>query len=298
MENYNIDFQYFMSSELIIKFMRIKLKNKSVINNDDSSPDYYSIILITDGKFKINCYEKSYGLSQGDIFIAKPFEKYKIIAMSENQTSHIIHIMFSAKLFESVESDIDFLRAFDDRAKGENNSYFSDELSSPDTSAEIIKQYNYYLSKNIAFCHYALLTGSLISQLDLAFDNRSLKNATDSSNEYAVKIFDYIASHFTSPLTAESITKKFSISKWYLDKITKRFYGHSFLNTLKIMRMWHARDLMTRNSFKMADIAKAVGYSDYSAFYRCYLGFFGISPTKDLKLYRETKKFYTRPENE
>lgn len=298
MKNYEIDFQHFISSELVIKFLRIKLKNKSVINEDGSSPDYYNIICIQDGKFRINCCGKSYALNGGDIFIAKPFENFEIVALSENQTSHIINIMFSAKLFENIESDTEFLRVFDNRVKGENNAYLSTEFESEEITKGIISLYNYYLTKNIAFCHYALLTGSLISQLDLSFDKKVFKNATDSSSEYAVKVFDYIASHFTQPLTAEVITKKFSISKWYLDKITKRFYGHSFLNTLKIMRMWHARELMSRNSFKLGDIAKAVGYSDYSAFYRCYIGFFGISPAKDQRLYRETKKFYTHTEEE
>lgn len=292
MKNYEIDFQHFNSSELVIKFLRIKLKNKSVINEDFFSPDYYNIIGIHDGKFKINCYRNSYNLSSGDIFIAKPFEKYEILALSEGQSSHIVNIMFSAKLFENIKSDTDFLRAFDNRVKGNDNAYISEEFELGEVSKHIISLYYSYLTKNTPFCHYALLTGSLVSQLDFAFDKKFSKNAADSSSEYAVKVFDYIASHFTQPLTAELISKKFAISKWYLDKITKRFYGHSFLNTLKIMRMWHARDLMTKNSFKLGDIAKSVGYSDYSAFYRCYIGFFGISPTKDQRLYRETKKFY------
>ena len=71
------------------------------------------------------------------------------------------------------------------------------------------------IEKNVAFCHYALLVGSVISILDLAFDHKFSKRATDSADEYAVRIYDYISGHFTTPLTAEMMTEKFSISKWY-----------------------------------------------------------------------------------
>lgn len=292
MKNYDLETKGFNTPELAVRFFETKIYKKSAIAGNDNEIACYSIIYANKGNFQINCDGKSFKLEKGSIFIAKPFERFKVIGLTAKETSKMVCVFFLVNIFDTIKSDTNFLRAFNDRRNGEFNIYTTDDFDSPLIVNEIFNQFYSYFEKNVAFCHYALLVGSFISMIDLAFDHKISKRAADNNDEYAVRIYDYITGHFTTPLTAEMMTEKFSISKWYLDKVTKKFYGYSFLKTLKIMRMWHSRHLISRNSYKLSDVAKLCGYNDYSAFYRCYTGYFGISPAEDVKIFRKTGNFY------
>ena len=292
MKDYELETRGFNTPKLAVRFFETKIYKKSVIAGNDNEIACYSIVYSKKGNFQINCSGKSFKLGKGDVFIAKPFEKFKVVGITENDISKLVCVFFLVNTFDNIKSDTDFLRVFSDRKNGEFNIYTADDFDSPLIIDVFFNQFYSYFEKNVAFCHYALLVGSVISILDLAFDHKFSKRATDSADEYAVRIYDYISGHFTTPLTAEMMTEKFSISKWYLDKVTKKFYGYSFLKTLKVMRMWHSRHLISLNSYKLAEIAKLCGYNDYSAFYRCYIGYFGISPAEDVKIFRKTGSFY------
>ena len=85
-------------------------------------------------------------------------------------------------------------------------------------------------------------------------------------------------------------------SKWYVDKVTKRFYGKPFHQTIKSMRMWHAKALMVYKH-SLIKISKHCGYTDYSAFYRAYTSFFGVSPKNEYQYYLKNKSFLSDKKN-
>ncbi|MBQ4156322.1 MAG: helix-turn-helix transcriptional regulator, partial [Clostridia bacterium] len=81
------------------------------------------------------------------------------------------------------------------------------------------------------------------------------------------------------------------------DKVTKQFYGKPFHQTVKSMRMWHAKALMVYKR-NLTEISKLCGYTDYSAFYRAYSSFFGVSPKKEYQFYLKNKTFLSDKNND
>ena len=80
-------------------------------------------------------------------------------------------------------------------------------------------------------------------------------------------------------ITAESVAESFFVSKWYVNNICKRFYNKSFRQTIIDMRMWYAYNLIAKHpTMTINKIAEMCGYNEYSAFYKAYLNYFGISP--------------------
>ena len=88
----------------------------------------------------------------------------------------------------------------------------------------------------------------------------------------------------------------FYVSRWYIDKVCKKFYDSNFTGTLKRERMWAARGFMvSKKTNDLHEIAELCGYNDYSAFYKNYKSFFGITPKEDMKYFKEHKEFYRKP---
>ena len=53
--------------------------------------------------------------------------------------------------------------------------------------------------------------------------------------------------------------------------------------------------MVSKKTNDLHEIAELCGYNDYSAFYKNYKSFFGISPKEDMKYYKENKDFYKKP---
>ncbi len=284
----------FYDPELCIRYMKVKASKTSYVHGAKNSADY-QMILITRGSFEILCNNTMHTLKSGDVFIAKPFEDYRIKCFESEEVLLFTVITFHQSLFKEAKGDSAFLRVFEKREKGNFNVYKSESLKdfSIYDNAELLKSYT---SKNLGFIHFSSLISTIISQLDIAYDE-SIASSSATTNDISVKIWDYIASNCMSMITAEEICKKFFVSKWYVDKVTKQFYGKPFHQTVKSMRMWHAKALMIYNH-NLSEICKLCGYSDYSAFYRAYSSFFGISPKKEYLYYLKNKSFLSDKNND
>ena len=280
----------FFKPELIVHFVKYEMYKKGCVSNNRDISNF-EILFIQKGEFSVICEGKSVTLKNGDIFIARPFEEYQVIGLDESKISIAVHISFHQNFFTNIESDKKFLRPFTDRKKGEFNVYRSDEFIDFSVYPSIISPLRLYIDKNLGLCHFGLAIGMLITKLCLTFDEKSSISSSINSEEYEVRIFDYIISNcYSGNLTVEKIMKKFSVSKWYIDKVTKKFYGYGYRHTIKSLRMWQAHKLMATHT-ELREVGRLCGFIDYSGFYRCYKGFFGVSPTEDMAFFNEKGKF-------
>jgi len=287
--------------ESITSFVDEKLKihvNTSwVINNDNiyemPYKDYYQIYYLRTGNFI--CYQdnKRISVDEGSIII-KPFNnelRFKSNVKSNGTyiKTEIIIISIHPSLFKEQKGDDNFYRLFDTKDK---NIYTKKELKSFDFENIIFKNIDKYIAYKLGLVNFQGLISMLITELNFIFDKTNHTEYSSNSDEYKVKVFDYISRNFMNDITLESVANKFNVSPFYVEKVTKKFYSHSFYKTVLNMRMWHARTLMSKNiSCKLVDIAKLCGYIDYSGFYKAYVNFFKVSPKKDLEYYKKHKQF-------
>ena len=105
----------------------------------------------------------------------------------------------------------------------------------------------------------------------------------ESSNEKRVpnilsRVKRYIDSDYASITCIEDIARKFGYHKDHLNKIFKQKYHESLYRYLKQVRMKNARWLLENMSMPPTQVCLAVGYSNYSAFYRVFMDYYHISP--------------------
>ncbi len=287
--------------ESITSFVDEKLKihvNTSwVINNDYiyemPYKDYYQIYYLRTGNFI--CYQdnKRFSVDEGSIII-KSFNnelrfKSNIKPNGKYIKTEIIIISIHPSLFKEQKGDDNFYRLFDTTDK---SIYTKEELKSFDFNNVIFKNIDKYIAFRLGLVNFQGLVSMLITELNFIFDKTNHPEYSSNSDEYKVKVFDYISRNFMNDITLESVANKFNVSPFYVEKVTKRFYSHSFYKTIINMRMWHARKMMSSNdSCNLSEIAKLCGYIDYSGFYKAYVNFFKVSPKKDLEYYKKHKQF-------
>lgn len=279
----------FYKPELFIHFMEFFIFKKCKCFEKENKENY-NILYIESGRFDFICEGRIKELKSGDVFIAKPFENYEVIGLSEKKSSRMTIISFHQTLFEKSNTYKDFLRPFTDRKKGHFNLYRGEEFKEF-SIYNLNNRLKAYCIKNMTMNAFVSAVGVIITELCIAFDNKSGKAPAETSDEYMLRVYDYIKSNCFTNIKVEDIMKKFSVSRWYIDKVTKKFYGFSFSKTINDIRMWQAHKYMSEN-IELKEVAKLCGYIEYSGFYRAYKKFFGLSPIEDLK-YFKTHKYFT-----
>lgn len=290
-------FGIFNTQEIVVQSLRVNTPKTTEILKVENQHEY-NILCSNKGVFRVFCSGNSFDLTPGDIFIAMPFENFYVVYV-DNKTEFksydrpiISKITFASNTFDDIIGDSKYLRAFNNRKKGKNCYYKKEYFDKIIQPIDIFKTLKSYVDNNFGLVHFSSTIGTLISILDITYDKKYGGLNSINSDEYEVKIWDYILNNCLSKITAEDVEKEFNVSKWYLDKVTNRFYGMPFHKTINALRMWRAKNLMKEN-VPLYKVANLCGFANYSTFYRGYTKFFGINPKEDYKYFEKNSIYYS-----
>ena len=128
----------------------------------------------------------------------------------------------------------------------------------------------------------ALLRQCAVLRL-LVFINRLSLREKGEKGEIADQkidaVIEYIHAHYAEPMTAESIAKRFYISKSYLMHRFKTVTGGSLHGYVTQKRLSAALSLL-RDGVPATTAARECGFSDYTVFYRSFRKQYGFSPVR------------------
>ena len=94
------------------------------------------------------------------------------------------------------------------------------------------------------------------------------------------EIMDYLRRHPSERITLDRLSRRFYISRSQLNNLFQRHYHTGVMGYITLQRLSYAQKLL-RSGIPAAEAAAAIGYSDYSTFYRAYLRHMGHSPADD-----------------
>lgn len=92
------------------------------------------------------------------------------------------------------------------------------------------------------------------------------------------KIQLYIDRHFTEPISLETISKCYFISKEHLSRTFKVYTGENISDYIIRRKMEKAKELITQQRLEIKLAAEMVGYTDLAYFYRVFKKHFDITP--------------------
>ncbi len=109
-----------------------------------------------------------------------------------------------------------------------------------------------------------------------------------SQDEIAVKlteICDYINSHCCEDLKLDELADLSGFSKFYFERLFKRFTGMSFYKYVNQKRIAKAQELLVEPRSSVTDVAVSCGYSSISSFIRMFKLHKGCTPTEFKNMY-------------
>ncbi len=104
----------------------------------------------------------------------------------------------------------------------------------------------------------------------------NIRNLDDGLN----RIVEYIDNNYTEDLSLKKFAKELYLSEGYLSKRLKEILGMSYSEYITFLRIEKAVELLQSGEYKVVDVAKKVGYSDYRYFSKVFKRQIGILPSE------------------
>lgn len=120
-------------------------------------------------------------------------------------------------------------------------------------------------------------TIQVLIQLQRLVADRSAIPLRAEKPELLDQILAYIESHLADRLTLEDIAGQFWISESTISQTFRQKMGVSFHRCVTQRRLIAAKSLIL-DGLSLEDVARLVGFTDYSTFYRAFRQEYGISP--------------------
>ena len=106
------------------------------------------------------------------------------------------------------------------------------------------------------------------------------ETAHHSANSLKNDLLDYINDHFTESITLDTLSARFFVSKSQLNQTFRKMTGTTVIDYIIRKRIAYAQQLLL-NGVSAQQAGAAVGFGDYTSFYRAYKKHFGCSPNQD-----------------
>lgn len=128
-------------------------------------------------------------------------------------------------------------------------------------------------------CALASRVYGLLGQL-MAPDKRVTRHAGKQKRdmEFMRRVAYYLSEHYTEPISTADIAGALFMTVPCFCYTFKRYFGASFLNYLCQYRVTRATELYRQGDMSLAELAAAVGFTDYGYFSRSFKKYMGEAP--------------------
>lgn len=120
-------------------------------------------------------------------------------------------------------------------------------------------------------------TLNLLAQIKRATDDRSARALEAEQPELLDRILAHVEEHYREELTIGTLAERFYVSPSTVSHLCKQKLGVSLHRLLTQRRLIGAKSLIDRGT-PLEEVARQVGFRDYSGFYRAFRQEYGISP--------------------
>jgi len=238
--------------------------------------DTYEILYVTSGKGRYIIEGSEFPLLPRSLVIIKPFE-YHCVEVDRDSDYERYVINFSQNAL--VKDTARLLSSIFEVIGVESGCFYSPESLSQSAIAVFDR-----------FEHATVLPEALretylklsLSELILLLSASSGRGIAHNDEELGARVAKYINDYLDKSISLDLLARRFFVSKYYLCRAFKKYSGVSVHSYITHKRVIYAKQLIDAGE-TASSAAYKVGFGDYSAFYRAYLKFLGIPPSKEGK---------------
>lgn len=267
--------QYMLSKDFELYYY----SDKDLTKVGNHTHNYWEFYFFLEGDVDMFIREQPYPLNHGDIVVVPP-------GISHHAYIHHTEIPYRRFVFWVSKEYADYLKNLSadyiylmQKAKEEQTYvYHFDEYSFNALQSKVFSLLEEIHSKRFGrSSKIRIYTADLILSLSRqVYENSHLSENTEET--LYDRVAAYIESHIDEDLSLDSIAEHFFVSKYHISHIFKDNIGFSVHQYILKKRLFMSKDFIV-NGMKAAEAAQAVGFSDYSVFFRAFIKEYGVSPT-------------------
>lgn len=235
-----------------------------------SCGDRYEILYVVSGcgKYIVEGEESSF--SPGFLFLTRPLEYAAIILDEKSDFDRYVISFEKSELSEDAIGILDFMLD----AGGFGGIYYSNKAGC-NHIASVFERL--CIADNLGDREKKTFCIGLLSELLAllcALGGEKFKNSFDTLFS---RVTRYINANIQKELSLDILSHRFFVSKYYLCRAFKQKSGTSIHSYINQKRVLYAKQLIESGE-TASRAAERVGFGDYSAFYRAYTKYQGVSP--------------------
>ncbi len=136
-----------------------------------------------------------------------------------------------------------------------------------------------HMKKGLPNCR-AILRGYSLALLSLLLPQLELRPQNTLNLSLAQQVLLYCDNHYTEPLSLETLSRHFGVSRFYLSHVFSDKIKINFNSYLHMLRIQAAKQLLQHEARAITEIAYQVGYNNIRSFNRHFCAATGYSPTE------------------
>lgn len=233
---------------------------------------YYEFELVVDGFGVNNVMSKKVDIKKGDFFFLSPLTFHNVNANPDsnltimnfklrNNFSEFLLKLFGSEYYATIslsEEETDRVR----------DTLMSEIENSKDMPSDLRRIYMQNTVENILLIfakHY--------------YRSKETNPDFNESNNLINKVILYIRQNYSSHITLSSISQKFGYSPNYISQMIRSATDMTFKNYVNHLRMQTAYNRILYQDVPFKQIARDVGYENYTSFLDVFTKKYSISPT-------------------
>lgn len=240
--------------------------------------DFYECNCLLSGEVSYQIESRSYELRPGDVLLIAPNQLHRPLISNSSSAYERIVLWISKAYIEAISSgNTDLSLCFN--ASHYNLGRFS---KAQRTAIEQKLTALFTATREDAFGSDVLRRAKLADLLvelnrDFAATPSSAAHPGISYNRLVGSVCDYLDEHIAEHITLDALSSSVFLSKYYLSRAVREETGITIFGMLAQKRMIRARDLIASGT-PLTSAAALCGFSDYSSFYKAFVGEYGVSP--------------------
>ncbi len=232
--------------------------------------DRYEILYVSSGHGRFIVEGEEFPFEAGCLFLTRPME-YVVTLLDEKSDFERYVIDFEKTALPEGSADI--LDSMLD-AGSFGGAYFACE-SGCDDIASVFERL--CIAERLPQKEQRAFGLALVSELVAILSALGGKKLQSTDDTLFTRVTRYINANIQKELSLDILSHRFFVSKYYLCRAFKQQSGTSIHSYINQKRVLYAKQLIESGE-TAARAAERVGFGDYSAFYRAYTKFQGVSP--------------------
>lgn len=232
-----------------------------------------TIFVCTEGQWTVLIEGASYTMRLHDLCISKCMEA--CLMQPERYPSGMWRISFSPYYFRVIDPQLRLCRPFHAREMGVGNLIAREQYDETQFFRHMLRvtEERDGMDKRLAL---VVSLAGFLYELGQSYNYHQ----PDTRPEEIRTILDYIDAHYCEDIELETLSKNLYLSRSQLAKVMKRATGFTTWDYVLNKRIYRALQML-HNGMGNREVAKAVGFRDYSTFYKAFLKISNTTPNNE-----------------